>query len=360
MPPWSGETVFKRGSSRLPFIEPEQLPGPSEPASVQGRATKEECIVNVSRFVGIDVSKARLDLAQQPKGPGLAAPNNEAGIATVVAHLRTLEPTMVVLEATGGWERLLVRALVEAGLPTVVVNPRQVRDFAKATGQLAKTDALDAHVLARFAEAVRPASRPVPDANTQDLATHIARRRQVVEMLTAEKNRLGSASTRRVQKRIQAHIVWLTAELRRVDGDLDQAICNSPVWREQEDLLCSVPAVGPVVTRTLLAELPELGTLNRKQIAALVGVAPLNRDSGTWCGKRTIWGGRATVRATLYMSALVAARYNPVIKAFYQRLRHAGKVAKVALTACMRKLLTILNAMMKYRTPWHTEMAQRA
>lgn len=315
--------------------------------------------MNGSLFVGIDISKAQLDLAQQPEGPGLSLPHNESGIATAVAHLRTLQPTVVVLEATGGLERLLVRALVEAGLPVVVVNPRHVRDFAKATGQLAKTDALDARVLARFAEAVRPVLRPVPDADTQDLATLIARRRQVVEMLTAEKNRRGSAS-KRVQERIQAHIAWLTAELKRVDGDLDQAIRNSPVWREQEDLLQSVPGVGPVVTRTLLAELPELGTLNRRQIAALVGIAPFNRDSGTFRGKRTVWGGRATVRATLYMSALVAARHNPVIKAFYHRLRHAGKVAKVALTACMRKLLTILNAMMRHRTPWHTEMAQQA
>jgi len=312
-----------------------------------------------SVFVGIDVAKAQLDLAQRPEGPGLSAANTESGIATVVAHLRIVKPTLIVLEATGGLERPLVRALVDATLPVVVVNPRQVRDFAKATGQLAKTDALDAQVLARFAQAVRPALRPVPDAPTQELAALIARRRQVVEMLTAERNRLGGAP-KRVQRRIQVHLNWLTAELARAGDDLDQAIRNSPIWREQEDLLQSVPGVGPVVTRTLLAELPELGTLNRKQIAALVGVAPLNRDSGMLRGRRMVWGGRAQVRAVLYMGAIVAARFNPVLRAFYQRLRAAGKAKKVALTACMRKLLIILNAIMKHRTPWRTEIAQCA
>jgi transposase len=316
-------------------------------------------MTSVPQFVGIDVSKAQLDLALRPDGSRLAVPHDAAGIRQVVEHLQTVEPVLVVLEATGGLERGLVRALVEVGLLAVVVNPRQVRDFAKATGQLAKTDVLDAQVLARFAEAVRPALRPMPDASTQELATLMTRRRQVVEMLTAEKNRLGSAS-KRVQKRIQRHITWLATELARLDNDLDQTIRNSPVWREQEDLLQSVPGVGPVVTRTLLAELPELGTLNRRQIAALVGLAPLNRDSGTLRGRRTVWGGRATVRATLYMSAVVAARYNPVIKAFYQRLRQAGKAAKVALTACMRKLLTILNAMLKHRTSWSAQMLQGA
>lgn len=315
--------------------------------------------MNVSVFVGIDVSKAQFDLALQPEGPGLSTPNSQAGIAAMVERLCTVKPVLIVLEATGGLELPLVRALVEAELPAVVVNPRQVRDFAKATGRLAKTDALDAHTLARFAEAVRPALRPMPDASTQELATLITRRRQLVEMLTAEKNRLSSAH-RRVQKRIQAHIAWLTTELARVEKDLDQAIHNSPVWREQEDLLQSVPGIGPVVTRTLLGELPELGTLNRKQIAALVGVAPFNRDSGTMRGKRTVWGGRAQVRATLYMATLVAVKWNTVIRSFYQRLRQAGKAPKVALIACMRKLLTILNAMMKHQTPWCPEMPQRA
>lgn len=341
------------------FSEPEQLLGLLKPAFVQGRATEEEAMGERSVFVGIDVAKAQLDLAQRPEGPRLSAANTESGIATVVAHLRRVKPTMIVVEATGGLERPLVRAVVDAALPVVVVNPRHVRDFAKATGQLAKTDALDAQVLARFAQAVRPALRPVPDAPTQELAALIARRRQVVEMLTAEKNRL-EGTPKRVQKRIQVHLNWLTTELARADDDLDQAIRTSPIWREQEDLLQSVPGVGPVVTRTLLAELPELGTLNRKQIAALVGVAPLNRDSGTLRGKRMVWGGRAQVRAVLYMGALVAARFNPVLRMFYQRLRAAGKAKKVALTACMRKLLIILNAMMKHRTPWRPEMAQCA
>jgi len=249
--------------------------------------------------------------------------------------------------------------LVTAALPVVVINPRQVRDFAKATGRLAKTDGIDAQVLARFAEAVKPALRQVPDSAVQALAALMARRRQLVEMVTAEKNRL-SRAVRSVRRRIQAHLTWLTAELARVEEELDQAIQQSPIWREQEDLLQSAPGIGPVVTRTVLADLPELGTLTRKQIAALVGVAPLNRDSGTWRGKRTVWGGRAQVRAVLYMAAVVAARFNPVIRAFYQRLCAKGKAKKVALTACMRKLLTILNAMQKSGTPWRGIVVQHA
>lgn len=241
--------------------------------------------------------------------------------------------------------------MAAAGVPVVVVNPRQVRDFAKATGKLAKTDALDAQVLAHFAEVLRPALRPLPDAQTQALAALLARRRQLVEMLTAEKNRLSSAHTP-VRTSLRTHIAWLERELSHTDRDLAHAIRESPVWREQDDLLQSVPGIGPVGTSTLLANLPELGTLTGKQIAALVGVAPLNRDSGTWRGKRTVWGGRAQVRAILYMSALTATRFNPVIRVFYQRLCAAGKAKKVALTACMRKLLIILNAMMKHRTRW--------
>jgi transposase len=258
---------------------------------------------------------------------------------------------LIVLEATGGVERLVARALSSAELPVVVVNPRQVRDFAKATGQLAKTDSIDAGVLARFGEAVRPALRPFPDEVTLELRALIARRRQITEMIVAERNRLSGAS-KSVRKRIAAHIRWLEAELVRADKDLDQSIRQSPIWRENEDLLRSVPSIGPVVSRTLLAELPELGRLNRKQIAALVGIAPLNRDSGTLRGRRAIWGGRASVRAALYMAALVASRRNAAIRAFYKRLRHAGKAPKVALVACMRKLLTILNSMIKHKTRW--------
>jgi transposase len=262
-----------------------------------------------------------------------------------------------VLEATGGIERQLTRALASAELPIVVINPRQVRDFAKASGQLAKTDIIDAIVLARFAEAIRPAVRPLPDDTLLELRALISRRRQLTEMIVAERNRLSQAS-KSVKRRIEAHIRWLQAELGRADKDLDQSIRQSPIWKENENLLRSVPGIGPVVSRTLLAELPELGKLNRKQIAALVGIAPLNRDSGTLRGRRAVWGGRATVRATLYMAALVASRRNAVMRAFYQRLRNAGKAPKLALVACMRKLLTILNAMIKHRTYWSQVVTQ--
>ncbi len=310
-------------------------------------------------FVGIDVSKSQLDLASRPTGEGLLVSNDAGGIAQGVAYLQKIKPTLIVLEATGGLEAPLVRSLVEAALPVVVVNPRHVRHFGQATGRLAKTDVLDAGLLAQFAEAVRPTLRPMPNAQARELAAIMSRRRQLVEMITAEKNRRLSAP-KRVQRRITAHITWLETELGRVDEDLDQAIRDSPVWKAQEDLLRSVPGIGPVMSRTLLADLPELGLLNRKQIAALVGVAPFNRDSGAHRGKRSIWGGRAHVRSTLYMATLAATRYNGVIRHFYLRLRAAGKAPKVALTACMRKLLTILNAMMKYRKPWDAETHQHA
>jgi transposase len=307
-------------------------------------------------FVGIDVCKAQLDLAFRPEGR-FCAPNDEAGYAQILERLRAVPPTLVVLEATGGLEVPLAGVLAAAGVPVVVVNPRQVRDFAKATGRLAKTDVLDARTLAHFAEVMRPELRPLPDEQTQALAAILARRRQLVEMLTAEKNRLGSAATP-VRTSLRTHIAWLERELSHTESGLAQAIRESPVWREKEELLRSTPGVGPVMTTTLLANLPELGTLTGKQIAALAGVAPLNRDSGTLRGKRTVWGGRAQIRATLYMAALVAARFNPVIRAFYQRLCAAGKAKKVALTACMRKLLIILNAMLKHRIPWRTELVQ--
>lgn len=304
-------------------------------------------------FVGMDVSKARVDVALRPEGRFSVA-NEEAGWAHILDRLREVPPQLVVLEATGGLEIPLTGVLAAAGLPVAVVNPRQVRDFAKATGRLAKTDALDAQTLAHFAEVLRPEPRPLPDEQTQALAALLARRRQLIEMLTAERNRLGTAPPP-VRQSLQAHIAWLEGELTRTDRDLAQAIQASPVWREKEALLRSTPGVGPVLTTTLLANLPELGTLTGKQIAALAGVAPLNRDSGTWRGKRTVWGGRAQIRATLYMAALVAARHNPVIRAFYQRLCAAGKAKKAAVVACMRKLLLILNAMLKHRTPWRLE-----
>jgi len=310
-------------------------------------------------FVGIAVAKSRLDVALHPSGATWTVPNSEAGIATLVAQLQQPPVTHIVLEATGGLELPLLGALGAAALPAVAVNPRQVRDFAKALGRLAKTDRIDAQVLALFAERVRPALRPLPDQATQALSALVARRRQLVEMLTAEKNRRGQAPSA-IQADIATHIAWLEARLARLDKELGQHLKQSPLWRAQDDLLQSVPGVGPVLSRTLLADLPELGHLSRKQIAALVGIAPLNRDSGTLRGIRTCWGGRAPVRAVLYMATVAATRCNPVIQAFYRRLCAAGKAKKVALTACMRKLLTILNAMMKHRTPWRAQVSQCA
>jgi transposase len=266
---------------------------------------------------------------------------------------------LIVLEATGGYERQLAQALVRAELPVVVVNPRQVRDFAKATGQLAKTDSIDAGVLAHFGEAVRPQLRCLPDEVTLELRALTARRRQVIEMIGAETNRLAMTS-KAVGKRIDAHIHWLEQELKRADQDLDRSIQQSPIWKENQELLLSTPSIGPVTSRTLIAELPELGTLDRKQISALAGLAPFNRDSGTLKGRRTIWGGRAPVRSALYMAALVATRRNSVIRDFYKRLRANGKLFKVALVACMRKLLTILNSMIKHKTRWSESFLQTA
>ena len=294
-------------------------------------------------YVGIDVAKARVDIATRPGGDVWSVDYDEQAVSELVSSLLAMEPTMVLLEATGGLEVPLVSALAAAALPVVVVNPRQVRDFARATGKLAKTDALDAQVLAHFAEAVRPSVRPLRDADTQELNFLTTRRSQLVTMLVSEKNRLGRAS-HSVRPRIQSHITWLEQELSDLENDLREALRRSPVWREKDDLLRSVPGVGEQLSLSLLAYLPELGTLNRKQIAALVGVAPFNRDSGPRRGKRSVWGGRSRVRATLYMASLSASRYNPVLRVFYQRLLAAGKPKKVALTACMRKLLTILNA----------------
>lgn len=302
-------------------------------------------------FVGIDVAKARLDMAIRPQGESWSTTRDEQSLAPLVARLQELQPTLIVLEATGGLEIPVVAALAGARLPVVVVNPRQVRDFAKATGRLAKTDRIDAHLLAHFAQAVRPEVRVLPDEEQQAVMALLARRRQVIEMLVAEKNRRTSAR-KPVAARIARHILWLEQELAQLDDDLRTAIHQSPLWRETEETLRSTPGIGPVTAMTLTMELPELGTLDRKRIAALVGVAPLNRDSGTLHGKRSVWGGRAHVRATLYMATLSAVRYNAVIRSFYQRLCEAGKAKKVALTACMHKLLTILNAMIRNKTPW--------
>jgi transposase len=306
--------------------------------------------------VGIDVAKARLDIALRPTEEHWQVANTEAGIAALLARLRPLAPALIVLEASGGWERLVAATLAAAGLPVAVVNPRQVRDFAKAIGQLAKTDALDAAVLAHFAAVVQPSPRPLPDADAQALAAVVARRRQVLTMLTAERQRLGAARPP-VRGRVQAHITFLEQELADLDDELGRTIQASPLWRETEELLRSVPGVGPVVARTLLADLPELGHLDRKQIGALVGLAPLTCDSGTRRGRRIVWGGRGQVRSALYMAALAAMRHNPVIRTFYTRLLADGKPKMVALTACMHKLVIILNAIIRRRTPWQAPRA---
>jgi transposase len=305
-------------------------------------------------YAGIDVAKDSLDIAVHLSQQRWNFANNNKGIDQAVACLQELSPTLVVLEATGGIELPIAASLAVAGIPVAVVNPRQARDFAKATGKLAKTDAIDAQVLAQFAAAIHPTPRPLPDATAQEFGALLTRRRQVVEMLTAEKNRSLPAH-KSVKERIQVHISWLEQELADIDRELDQAIRESPLWREKDSLLQSVPGVGRILSATLLAQLPELDTLNRKQVAALVGVAPLNRDSGKFRGKRTVWGGRACVRAVLYMATLAAVRYNPVIKDFHARLSAAGKPGKVVITACMRKLLTILNAILRHRTPWNYE-----
>ena len=310
----------------------------------------------MNHFVGIDVSKATLDLASLPDGESWTVTNDEPGLAELVPRLLALAPTLVVLEATGGFEFLAAITLAKAGLPVAVVNPRQVRDFAKAMGRLAKTDALDASLLADFAQRVRPEPRPLPDEAAQLLESLLTRRRQIIEMLTAEKNRLGFARGP-VKRDISQHIRWLEKRLTDVDGDLQAAVAASPLYQAKADLLRSVPGVGQVTTLTLLASLPELGHLSRHEIAALVGVAPLNRDSGKRTGKRMVWGGRAPVRAVLYMAALVGIKHNPVLRAFYERLRATGKPFKVAATACMRKLLTILNAMLKHNRQWNPKHA---
>ena len=302
-------------------------------------------------WVGIDVSKATLQIALGSAGEQWTSPNTETGWPELVRRLQAAAPTGIIFEATGGLEIRAAAALGLAGLPVHIVNPRQVRDFARALGQLAKTDRIDAAVLALFGERVRPTPRPLRDEDTRRLDALVGRRRQVVAMLTAERTRVPTEFPE-VRKRITAHIDWLEGELASVDQDLDGAVRRSPLWRAKDKLLRSVPGVGRILALTLLTELPELGTLNRKAIAKLAGVAPLNRDSGTLRGRRLIWGGRAALRTVLYMATLVATRHNPVIAAFYQRLRAAGKPKKLALVACMRKLLTTLNAMVATGTPW--------
>lgn len=308
-----------------------------------------------SPFIGIDVSKTRLDCVCRPHHQVHSFSNNADGIEKLVEWVQLLTPSLVVLEATGNFQMAAVAALAASRVPVAVVNPRQVRDFATATGQLAKTDAIDAGVLAHFAAAMRPEPRPLPDEATQHLKLLLTRRRQLLDMLKAEQQRLANAPDV-VRDNITRSISYLKQLLTDTNGDLNTAIQNSPVWREQDQLLRSVPGVGAVTITTLLACLPELGHLSGKQISKLVGVAPLNQDSGQWRGARRVWGGRAPVRAVLYMAALVATRRNPVIREFYVRLQARGKCKKVALTACMRKLLTMLNAMIKSNKPWCAEV----
>ena len=307
-------------------------------------------------FVGIDVAKAHLDVFVLPQRKAWQASNDELGIAGLVASLAELTPEAVILEATGGLESLLTGALLAAGLPVQVVNPRLVRDFARSTGRLAKTDAIDAQVLAQFGQAIRPALRRLPDAETQVLRALVTRRQQLQEMLTAEKVRRHRDALS-VRQSLEANIDWLQALIRELDDELGHSIRSSPAWREKDELLRSVPGIGLVLSAVLLSQLPELGRLEHKQIAALVGVAPFNRDSGTLRGKRTVWGGRSRVRTSLYMGALVATRYNATIRAFYQKLLAAGKPKKLALTACMNKLLGIINAMLRSGRPWQTASA---
>lgn len=309
-------------------------------------------------FIGIDVSKDTLEIGQIPQGDICRFPNDEGGCRSLVSWLAKRSPALIVAEASGGYETLPVGVLAAASLPVVVVNPRQIRNFARALGKLAKTDAIDALVIAKFAQSVRPEVRPLKDEETQALTALVARRKQIVEMLVTEKNRLQS-SHKRVRPAIERHIEWLSTQLDETDRELFETIAKSPVWREKEAILTSVKGVGPVLSATLLAMLPELGTLSRQKVSALVGVCPYNRDSGRYRGKRSVWGGRSDVRCALYMGVISAKRFNPVIKAFYERLRNAGKPFKVAMTACMRKLLTILNAMLKKGQKWNMEQLQQ-
>jgi len=312
-----------------------------------------------SYFLGVDVSKDWLDVAWLAEGQKQAhierLPNSSEGCQQLVAACRRRTVTRIVLEATGGLERAVVRQCAAARLPVVVVNPRQVRDFARAIGRLAKTDRLDAEVLALFAQAIQPELRPIPEETAQELQEKLARRRQLVQIRTAEQNRLIRAHSPDVRRSIQALLDLIQQQLEQLDQDIDQMIQQSPVWRAKQQLLLSVPGVGQQTARILVAELPELGHCSRQQIAFLVGVAPLNRDSGSLRGRRTIWGGRARVRQTLYMATLAAARHNPVIRKHYQHLLRQGKMKKVALVACMRKLLIILNAMLRDQKHWQLE-----
>lgn len=337
---------------------PNSCPSPKLASARRGCA--ESSSSGSSMFVGIDVSKHRLDIHARPSGESWSVANDAQGHAELARKLGSMSPALVVIEATGGYQASVVAELGANAIPVAVVNPRQVRDFAKATGRLAKTDAIDAAILARFAESIRPEPRPMPDEITVELQALVTRRRQLIDMRTAETNRLETCRVQQVRRNIQKMINMLTKQIGKVDDDIDTTIRNSPIWREREDLLSSVIGVGSTTARTLLTQLPELGSLNRREIAALVGLAPFNNDSGKRSGVRSIRGGRSDVRAVLYMATVVAVRFNPQLQAVYVRLLAAGKRKKVALIACARKLLTILNAMMRTKTPWRLNGAETA
>ena len=303
-------------------------------------------------FVGIDVSKDRLDVHLRPGGDSFTVPRDGEGIEALAARLRELAPQLVVIEATGGFETVVAAGLAAAGLPLAVVNPRQIRDFARAVGRLAKTDPLDAAIIAHFGEAVRPEPRAVPDEAARALGELVARRRQIVEMMVAERNRRRLMTQKKAIRTVDRVLATLQAQLSDIEKEIDDAIRGTPAWRAAEDLLISVPGIGPKIARTLIAELPELGQLDRRSIAALAGLAPFNRDSGRMRGRRTIAGGRAPVRSALFMAVLVSIRRNMPLAQTYHRLVHAGKPPKVAIVACMRKLLGILNAILRDKTPW--------
>ena len=311
----------------------------------------------VEKFVGIDVSKSTLDVCIEPAVQTLHVAYDEAGIKQIVVRLKEVNPTLVVMEATGGLEVRIATELASKGLRVAIINPRQARDFAKATGQLAKTDQVDAAVLAAFAQAIRPQARTLKDADTRALNDMVSRRRQLIDMRVQETLRLGTAASKPLEKSLNKHIAWLDKRIAEIDTDLTKRLRGSDVWRTKDDLLRGIPGVGPVTTLTMLAKCPELGKLNRREIAALIGVAPLANDSGKHCGKRFVWGGRADVRAVLYMATVSAIKHNDAIKAFAERLKKTGKPPKVVIVACMRKLLTMMNAMLKNNTPWNPKIA---
>ncbi len=311
-------------------------------------------------FVGIDVSKARLDICTLPDAQVWAVPNTPAGQTALVTRLLGLTPSLIALEATGGLERPAASALQAAGLPVAVLNPRQVREFARATGRLAKTDVLDAQLLARFAGAVRPAVRALPSPERRALDALLTRRRQVLDILTEERQRAVSCQDDLVRGDLADHIAFLDGRLKQLDAQLHQTVQAVDEWREDYAVLTSVPGVGPVLALSLLAKVPELGMVSAKQLSSLIGVAPINADSGSKRGRRRVWGGRAEVRRVLYMACISAVRCNPVLRMFYERLVQRGKPRKLALVACMRKLLTMLNAMVKSKQPWQAQLCQQA